>query len=165
MSYDTWRLGISCYQVQSHYIEVAQGGVSSRAIHNWLWIFSLFWAKIKIKIKINKKIIIKEILCNSLVRMLQCFFKKCLPARLVYNDSATYPLFTWPSMEFPVLDRRPKVYGRSQRFKTYGYGGRSLRKFLRPKVLFVFFLVFFQNGGWHADFLCFSLHKCHLFLD
>ena len=27
---------------QSHYIEVAQGGIFSRAIHNWLWIFSLF---------------------------------------------------------------------------------------------------------------------------
>ena len=26
-------------------IEVAQGGVSSRAIHNWLLIFSLFWFK------------------------------------------------------------------------------------------------------------------------
>ena len=24
----------------------------------------------------------------------------------------------------PVLDRRPKFYGRSQRFKTYGYGGQ-----------------------------------------
>ena len=29
---------------QSHYIEVAQGGVSSRAIQNWLWIFSLLFA-------------------------------------------------------------------------------------------------------------------------
>ena len=28
-----------------------------------------------------------------------------------------------------------------------GYGGRSLRPFLRPKVLLVVFLVFFQNGG------------------
>ena len=27
---------------QSHYIEVAQGGIFSRAIHNWLWILSLF---------------------------------------------------------------------------------------------------------------------------
>ena len=33
----------------SHYIEVAQGGVSSKAIHNWLWIFSLFWAKKRFK--------------------------------------------------------------------------------------------------------------------
>ena len=30
---------------QSHYIEVAQGGVSSRARRNWLWIFSLFYVK------------------------------------------------------------------------------------------------------------------------
>ena len=36
----------------------------------------------------------------------------------------------WPS----VLDGRLKFYGRSRRFKTYGYsyGGRSLRPFLRP---------------------------------
>ena len=27
---------------QSHYIEVAQGCIFSRAIRNWLWIFSLF---------------------------------------------------------------------------------------------------------------------------
>ena len=38
---------------QSHYIEVAQGSVSSRAIHNWLWIFSLFFATKKLK-KIKK---------------------------------------------------------------------------------------------------------------
>ena len=37
---------ISDIAVQSHYIEVAQGADSSRAIHNWLWIFSLFWGKI-----------------------------------------------------------------------------------------------------------------------
>ena len=30
---------------QSHYIEVVQGGASSRAIHYWLCIFSLFWPK------------------------------------------------------------------------------------------------------------------------
>ena len=49
----------------------------------------------------------------------------------------------------PVLDRRPKFYGRSRRFKTYGYGygygGQSLRPFLGPKVLFVVFLVFFSK--------------------
>ena len=28
--------------LQSHYIEVEQGGISKRAIHNWLWLFSLF---------------------------------------------------------------------------------------------------------------------------
>ena len=40
-----------------------------------------------------------------------------------------------------MLDRRPKFYGCSRRFKTYGYGysGRSLRPFLRRKVLFVVF--------------------------
>ena len=40
-----------------------------------------------------------------------------------------------------VLDQRPKFYGGSRRFKTYGYGygGRSLRQFLRPKVLLVVF--------------------------
>ena len=52
----------------------------------------------------------------------------------------------------PVLDQKPKFYSRSRRFKTYGYGygGRSLRPFLQPKVLSVVFLVFFfQNGGWN----------------
>ena len=47
----------------------------------------------------------------------------------------------------PVLDRRPKFYSLSRRFRTYGYGnsGRSLRQFLRPKVLFVVFLSFFSK--------------------
>ena len=34
---------------QSHYVEVAQGGVSNRAIHNWLWVSSLLFAKIQFK--------------------------------------------------------------------------------------------------------------------
>ena len=40
-----------------------------------------------------------------------------------------------------VLDQRPKFYGRSRRFKNYGYGygGQSLRPFIRPKVLFLVF--------------------------
>ena len=39
--------------VQSHYIEVAQKGVSSsRVIHEWLWIFSLFWGKKNLLFKI-----------------------------------------------------------------------------------------------------------------
>ena len=41
--------------VQSHYIEVTQGGVSSRAGRNWLWIFSLFYAKKKKSKKKNYK--------------------------------------------------------------------------------------------------------------
>ena len=51
------------------------------------------------------------------------------PAALGCEILGVFPLV-------PVLDRRPKVYGRSRRFKTYGYGygGRSLRPFLRPKV-------------------------------
>ena len=40
-----------CYIVKV----IAQGGVSSRAIHNWLWIFSLFFAK-KNQTKLKKKI-------------------------------------------------------------------------------------------------------------
>ena len=32
-------------RVQSHCIEDVQGGVSSRARHNWLWVFNLFWAQ------------------------------------------------------------------------------------------------------------------------
>ena len=36
---------------------------------------------------------------------------------------------------------------------SYGYGGRSLRPFLRPKVFFVVSLFFFQNGGWNVFFI------------
>ena len=57
---------------------------------------------------------------------------------------------------FSVLDPTPKFYGRSRRFKTYGYGygGRSLRPFLWPKVLLVFF--FFQKAEMYSSF-----HRCH----
>ena len=55
------------------------------------------------------------------------------------------------TMNISVLDRRPKFYGRSRRFYTYGYGygGRSLRTFLRPKKTIVFFCGFLANfqGG------------------
>ena len=55
------------------------------------------------------------------------------------SKSMSYSKF----IKISVLDRRPKFYGRSWRFQTYGYGGRSLRPFLRPKVLLVVFLAFF----------------------
>ena len=60
----------------------------------------------------------------------------------------------------PVLDWRPKFYGRSRSFRTYGdgYGGRSLRPFLRLKVFIGIFPRFFQNVGWNV----FLLHRCHL---
>ena len=60
---------------------------------------------------------------------------------------------------------KPRFYSCSRRFNIYGYGGRSLRPLLLPMVLFVVFLVFFQNGGWNASFLLFSLHRCNLSLD
>ena len=41
------------YYAQSFYRKVAQGGVFSRAIHNWLWISSLVLAKKKFKKKWN----------------------------------------------------------------------------------------------------------------
>ena len=73
-----------------------------------------------------------------------------------------YSTLISPLKSIPVLDQRPKFY--SQRFKTYGYGygGWSLRPFLRPKVLFVVFLVFFQNGGWNVFFIT---QVCHLRLN
>ena len=57
-----------------------------------------------------------------------------------------------------VLDQRPKFYGRSRRFMTYGYGGRSLRPHLLPKVLLIVF------PKMEAE-MCFSLHRCHLRLN
>ena len=50
-------------QIQSHYTEVAQGGVSGRA-------------NMQAKKKFNPKNYIKEILCNFLMRTLQYFLKK-----------------------------------------------------------------------------------------
>ena len=41
---------------QSHYIEVAQGGVSSRARRNWLWKFILFLAQKKFLKNQKKKL-------------------------------------------------------------------------------------------------------------
>ena len=57
---------------------------------------------------------------------------------------------------YPVLDQRLKFYGRSRRFKTYsyGYGGRSLRPFLRPKILVVVFLVFFTKWRLKSKLSC-----------
>ena len=45
---------------------------------------------------------------------------------------------------------------RSRRFKTYGYGygGRSLRLFLRPKILFVVFLFFFPKWRLKCKLSC-----------
>ena len=66
-----------------------------------------------------------------------------------------------------VLDRRPKFYGRSRRFRTYGYGysGRSFRPFLRPQEKFEFFVVFSKMEAEMKVLFCFSLHRCHMSLD
>ena len=47
-------LAVIHYCTQSHYIEVVQGGVSSRAIQDWLQIFSLFVAKKNLKKLLSK---------------------------------------------------------------------------------------------------------------
>ena len=60
-----------------------------------------------------------------------------------------------------VLDQRPKFYGRSRRFKTYGYGGRSLRPFLRPKVLLVVFLVFSKMEAEMSNFTMGTISVIH----
>ena len=51
--YGNTACGVFSFQGQSQYIEVAQGGVSRRAIHNWLRILSIFFAK---KIKKESKL-------------------------------------------------------------------------------------------------------------
>ena len=64
----------------------------------------------------------------------------------LFFGTLEYSMIHWEDAKkvlYAVLDRRPKFYGHSRRFSTYGYGygGRSLRPFLRPKVLLVVFLV------------------------
>ena len=88
---------------QSHYIEVAQGGVCNRARHNWLWIFSLFWAKKNSKEKKN----IKEILCNFLLWTLQYLKKKFDPENMKKTPSkvAHYR----PKIFFSSIANRPKT--------------------------------------------------------
>ena len=92
------------------YIEVAQGGVSSRAIHNWFWIFSLFFDKKKIQKKYQIKLFfIKEILCNFLVRSLQCFFfKYFFFAHKNMKKPASKVAHNWPQILFSVLPTGPK---------------------------------------------------------
>ena len=58
---------------QSQYIEVLQEGVSSRAIHNWLWTY-IFLSKKKFKRYSNFLYVYKNIFCNFLVQTLQYFF-------------------------------------------------------------------------------------------
>ena len=84
------------------------------------------------------------------------FYKQCWPSMVFHSENNSY---LWKVL----LDQRPKFYRRSRRFKTYGYGygGQSLRLFLRPKVLFVVFLVFSKM---EAE-MCFSSHRCHLRLN
>ena len=89
-----------CTYTQSHYIEVPQGGVSSRAIHNWLWIFNLnIWAK-----KNKERKFIKKILCNFLVRKLQCFLKKSLSIKNTLSKVA----HNQPNFFFSIANR-PKT--------------------------------------------------------
>ena len=72
---------------------------------------------------------VKEILPNNSITQVELLIVRG-DIELLINGNIT-----------AVLDRRPEFYGRSRRFKTYGYGysGRSLRQFLRPKVLLAVF--------------------------
>ena len=71
-----------------------------------------------------------------------CILDGCLPrkSRLSFHRPISIDFET-------VLDRRPKFFHRSRRFKTYcyGYSGQSLRPFLWPKVLIVILLGFFSK--------------------
>ena len=97
----------------------------------------------------NRQILLKI----SVIPILLTFIYLVALNLLVNNQ-----LNSWSNSSlWPVLDRRPKVYGRSRRFRTYGYGygGRSLRPFLRPKVLFVVFLGLFPKWRLISSFLVF----------
>ena len=78
---------------QSHDKEVAQGGVSRRAIHNWLWIFSLFCQK-KFK-KFNRYY--APFLCGR-----HNAFKK--------NLTFFLPTRTWKNPASKVAYNRPKFF-------------------------------------------------------
>jgi hypothetical protein len=79
---------------------------------------------------------VKEILPNSIAQVELLIVKGDI--ELLINGNIT-----------AVLVQRPEFYGSSWRFKNYGYsyGSQSLMPFQCSKVLFVVFLVFFQNGG------------------
>ena len=86
---------------QSHYIEVAQGGESSRARHNWLWILSLFWAKRNFKnILYLYYICIRDIV--QLFRADATMFKKNCPwndQRRIFKNLPSgkkWNQFMWP---------------------------------------------------------------------
>ena len=94
---------------------------------------------------------------RSIFSIIKPLFQICVNFHKYWNNAMSNNILSIEA----VLDRRPKFYGRSRRFKTYGYGygGRSLRPFLRPKVFLLVSLVFFSKM--EAE-MCFSLHRCHL---
>ena len=73
------------------------------------------------------------------------FWKKITLCTLSEKKLCWWWSFSKAPGDSSVMDQKPKFYGRNRRFKTYGYGGPSLRPILLPKVLFVVFLVFFPK--------------------
>ena len=70
----------------------------------------------------------------NIICMLGLFEKKRLTFAITTPQLFANCEHFWSCSWIPVLDRRPKFYGHSRRFKTYGHGSWSLSPFLRPKV-------------------------------
>ena len=76
--------------------------VSSRAIHNWLWIFSIFLAKIKIQNKLKKKKSYKRDIMQLFSANATIIFKKYFILFL--------PLKTWKNCSQKLLIIGPKLF-------------------------------------------------------
>ena len=88
---------------QSHYIEVMQGGVFSRAKHNWLYIFSLFFGK---KTKSKQNFYMRDIMqffSSDATMFLEKFWIYFCPWK--YEKPSSKVAHNRPKMFFSVLPK------------------------------------------------------------
>ena len=119
---------------------------------NARWTWDAFWATRRRTLSTERITMQWLKVTNFVQKSANKWFSKLQFLKLLGPRSNWYKkTFIWRS----VLDRRLNFYGRSRRFRTYGYGygGRSFLPFLRPKVYIGIFPRFFQNGGWNLFFI------------